>query len=327
MIARRFFCSDLAQQVGALTNRPFSNPHATDDPCAVSWVGQAPAPPANVALWAYHVADPAGALDKRWMDATLTWRRDTLVHHWTTGSTCPGTATSYAQTRGIFERYDALLRPVNMSLVRHVVRTWLFVRNIGADYDGVVTARREFFHEQGLTPETHFIASTGIEGAPTDPAAMVALDAYAVAGLRPEQIAFLAAPDYMGPTHAYGVTFERGTAVSYRDRRHVFVSGTASIDPQGRILHAGDVARQLDRTLENFDAVLRKAGATFQDVCVLIAYVRHPGDLTAVRQRVLARCGTVPTEVVVAPICRLGWLVEIEGQAIVHAACPELPPF
>ena len=31
-------------------------------------------------------------------------------------------------------------------------------------------------------------------------------------------------------TYEYGVTFERGTAVTYGDRRHVFIAGTASID-------------------------------------------------------------------------------------------------
>ena len=101
---RRFFCSDLAGQ--AARSRPSRSPiHTTDELCAVSWVGQTAAPPAKVALWAYHVRDPAGALDKRLADATLTWRRKELAHHWTTGVMCPGAATSYEQTRSIFERY------------------------------------------------------------------------------------------------------------------------------------------------------------------------------------------------------------------------------
>jgi len=293
----------------------------------VSWVGQTAAPPAKVALWAYHVRDPAGALDKRLADATLTWRRKELAHHWTTGVMCPGAATSYEQTRSIFERYEALLRAQNLSLAHNVVRTWLFVQNIEANYDGVVAARREFFRSRGLTPDTHFIASTGIEGTGVMPTAQVALDAYAIASLRPEQLAFLAAPEFLGPPHVYGVTFERGTAVAYRDRRQVIISGTASIDPQGRILHAGNVSRQLDRTLANFEALLDKAGATLQDVCVLIAYVRQPGDMEAVRRQMQARCGGAPIEVVVASICRPGWLVEIEGQAIVHVVRPDLPAF
>jgi len=34
-----------------------------------------------------------------------------------------------------------------------------------------------------------------------------------------------------------------------------------------------------------------------------------------------------PVQVVVAPVCRPGWLVEVEGLAIIPASNPDLPPF
>lgn len=324
---RRFFCSDVAGQAAALAARPFSDPRAKENPCAVSWVRQSPAPPAKIMLWAYHVGDATRETDKQLVDSTLTWKRGELAHQWTVGMTCPGSTTAGEQTRGIFRRYDVFLHDHCMSLARNVLRTWLFVRDIDADYQDVVTARREFFHDRGLTPDTHFIASTGIEGAAPDPAARIAMDAYAVDGLRPEQVRFLAAPDCLGPAHAYGVTFERGTSVDYRDRRQAIISGTASIDPNGEIVHAGDVVRQLDRALLNVEALLGKADATLRDLCFLIAYVREPNDIAVVRKRLQARCGAVPLAVVAAPICRPGWLVEIEGNAVVRAVNPELPAF
>lgn len=326
-LLRRFFCSDLANQASALAARPFSDPHNTNEPCAVSWVGQPPAPPAKLALWAYHVHDPGGELDKRLADTTLIWSRGELSHCWTTGLMCPTAATPYDQAHHVFARYNDLLHARGMSLARHAVRTWLFVEDIHANYAAVVAARREFFHRHGLTPDTHFIASTGIEGRSVEATTRITLDAYAIAGLRSEQVEFLAAPEYLGPTHVYGVTFERGTAVTYRDRRHVIISGTASIDPQGEILYPGNLARQLDRTLENFEALLRKAGATLRDMGMLIAYVRDPGDVVAVRQQMHARCAATPTQVVAAHVCRPGWLVEVEGLAIVGAARPGLPLF
>ncbi|MEI6297364.1 MAG: Rid family hydrolase, partial [bacterium] len=124
-----------------------------------------------------------------------------------------------------------------------------------------------------------------------------------------------------------GVTFERGTTVAYRDRTHVVISGTASIDPRGEILHAGDVSRQLDRALENVSALLHGAGATLRDMGVLIAYVRNPGDQATVHEQLRERCGPVPIEVVVAAICRPGWLVEVEGMATISASRPDLPAF
>ena len=342
-VLRRFFCRDLAHQARALEECPFSHPQDHSDACAVSWVEQPPPGPAQVALWAYHIADPRGPLDKTHDGRTLTLRRGTLQHHWTTGLTSPGSAGAYDQTQRILAAYAARLRAAGLNLADHLVRTWLFLRDIDADYRDFAAARREYFAELGLTPDTHYIASTGIGGTCAAPGALgagsadagaltlarVGLDAYAIAGLRPEQLDYLRALDHLCPTQVYGVTFERATRVAYSDRRHVLISGTASIDAEGRLLHGGDVVRQLDRTLENIAALLAEAGAGGEDLCMLIAYLRNPADEPVVRRGIRARFGGVPLMLVAAPVCRPGWLVEVEAQAILPASRgPEgLPPF
>jgi enamine deaminase RidA (YjgF/YER057c/UK114 family) len=326
-VFRRFFCSDLTNQAGALTAQPFSDPQNQDEPCAVSWVCQPPLPPAKISLWAYHISDPDCKLDKARQGASLILGRGELSHCWTTGLTCPGAETPYSQTQGIFEEYDAFLRAQGMTLADNLIRTWFFVQNINANYRGLVAARKEFFAEHGLTPDTHFIASTGIEGTSANPAAKILLDAYAIRGVRPDQIRFLSALDHLSPTHLYGVTFERGTSIAYRDRKHILISGTASIDHQGKTLHAGDLSRQIDRTVENVEALLKPAGAALKDMCVLTAYVRDPGDQAVVWERIRERFGDIPMDVIVASVCRPEWLVEVEGKAIIPASAPELPPF
>src|SRR3989339_189268 len=228
-VLRRFFCSDLVNQSTALKAQPFANPQNNDMSCAVSWVGQSPAAPAKTAMWAYHISDKNNQLDKVKNDASLQLRRGELSHYWTAGVTCPGDDTSYGQTQAILEQYDIFLKTHGMSLNDNVIRTWFFVQDIDANYQGLVTARREFFAQRNLTQNTHFIASTGVEGMYADVSAKVTMDAYAVSGVRPEQLKFLSAPQQISPTHIYGVTFERGVAVDYRDRRHVIISGTASI--------------------------------------------------------------------------------------------------
>jgi enamine deaminase RidA (YjgF/YER057c/UK114 family) len=326
-VFRRFFCSDLPNQASALETYPFANPRNPDEPCAVSWVCQPPASPTKVALWAYHVSDPDGALDKSKHGESLSLRRGDLSHIWTTGVTCADSDTSYGQTEGILDRYDSDLQSRGLCLADHVIRTWFFVRDVDANYQGLVDARREVFAKRGLTPDTHFIASTGIEGASADVAANVTMDAYAISGVRGEQIEFLSAPDHLSPTYTYGVTFERGVSVSYRDRKHVTISGTASIDRNGEIVYPGDVVRQLDHTLENVEALLQQADAMFQDVSAFIVYVRDPSDLGVAQRVMRERFGAAPVQVVVAPVCRPGWLVEVECQAIVHTRCPALPVF
>ncbi len=326
-VFRRFFCSDLINQTGALAARSFSNPQNHDEPCAVSWVCQSPLAPAKVSLWAYHISDADCKLDKTLQGASLILGRGELSHCWTTGLTHPAGETPYSQTRGTFEEYEAFLRARGMTLADNLIRTWLFVQNIDANYQGMVAARKEFFVEHGLTPETHFVASTGIEGTSANPASKILLDAYAIGGVRQEQIKYLSALDHLSPTQLYGVTFERGTSIAYRDRKHIFLSGTASIDHKGKILHEGDLSGQIDRTVENVEALLEPAGATLKDMCVLIAYVRDPGDQAVVWQQIRERFGDIPMETIVAPVCRPKWLVEVEGMAIIPVSAPELPAF
>ena len=115
--------------------------------------------------------------------------------------------------RQLLDRYAERLGQFGCTLENDCVRTWFFVQNVDVNYAGVVRARRELFERHGLTPQTHYIASTGIEGRHADPSRLVLLDAYAVKGLRPGQQVYLHAKDHLNPTYEYGVTFERGVRV------------------------------------------------------------------------------------------------------------------
>lgn len=326
-VFRRFFCSDLPNQSALLEKLPFSNPADAGDCCAVSLVCQPPGPFAKVSLWAYHVSGSPDAGKKMRKDDSFSPAGGGLTHYWTAGVTCTSADTAYDQTMGIFDKYDSFLRDRGISLADNVVRTWFFIQNIDVNYHGFVAARKEFFSSHGLTEKTHFIASTGVQGTHSDVNVKVTMDAYAVSGMSPEQVRFLAAPEHLSATSVYGVTFERGTSVSYRDRRHVIISGTASIDSKGNILYPGDVMRQLERTVENMEALLEQSGATLKDMASFIAYVRDPADYTPVCRRMRERFGDIPISACWAPVCRPGWLVEVEGMAVVPASNPGLPAF
>lgn len=320
-VFRRVFCSDVANQATGLLETRQAHPGA------LSVIGQPPLPAAKFALWSQHLVDPARPNDIVSEGASCELRRGSLTHHWITGMTDPSDRDSAGQTRSVLDKHQDWLACNGMTLAEQVVRTWWFARNIDDDYQGLVDARRGFFAAHGLTRDTHYIASTGIAGAPVEMNAKLALDSYAIAGLHAEQVEYLCAPDHLCPTHDYGVTFERATAVSYADRRHVFLSGTASIDSSGHILHEGDVLRQLDRTLENIEALLAKAGANTGDLAAILVYLRDPADGAVIEQALRERLGAVPFVLVHAPVCRTGWLIEIEGMAIVSCHRPGLPAF
>ncbi len=326
-VFKRYFCSDLAGQAPVIQAKNAETNGDDASQCAISLVGQAPGSPAEIALWAYHINDFEAPLEKSERSSVLSVKRSDLTHHWSAGIHAEGGGNSFEQTESVFEQYTNWLDKNQLTLADNVLRTWLFVDDIDKNYGGLVNARRELFCRNGLTPDTHFIASSGIEAKSRDGKNLVSMDAYSLSGLRSDQLKFLAAEDYLSPTHIYGVTFERGTAVSYRDRRHVIISGTASIDKHGEILHQGNVPRQLERTLINIEALLKEAEATFDDMAHFIVYIRNSADFALVSEYMHKRFGGIPTVVVKGPVCRPGWLVEIEGIAIVPADNSNLPRF
>ena len=142
------------------------------------------------------------------------------------------------------------------------------------------------------------------------------MDAYALDGVKREQVHFLYAPANMNPTYEYGVSFERGTYVDYGDRRQVFISGTASIDNKGEIVHPGDIRKQTLRMWENVKALLEEAGCSYGHVCHLLVYLRDIADYTVVREMFEERFPTIPKVYLWAPVCRPGWLIEMECMAV-----------
>lgn len=315
-VFRRYFLSDAANQAEKLIERECENPY-----CALSVVQQAPLNGTKIALWAWLQTDMATATYNSGMfEASHNGYR----HLWNGGANNKA-ATSEYQTRLLLSDYVLQLTEQHCTLADNCIRTWFFVQNVDVNYAGVVKARKEVFITQNLTEKTHYISSTGIEGRHADPNVLVQMDAYTVDGLQPEQIQFLYAPTHLNPTYEYGVTFERGTAVSYGDRKHVFLSGTASIDNKGEIVYPGDILKQTERMFENISVLLQEAGASVGDIMQAIVYLRDPADYEVVDRYIRTRYPDLPHLIVQAPVCRPGWLIETECIATIPADLPQFP--
>ena len=219
----------------------------------------------------------------------------------------------YAQSRLLFDKYLDLIRPLGLDLKTHCVRTWIYVRDIDSNYAGFVKARNDVFAEEGLTHETHYIASTGIGGATEGRQAVVAIDFLTRPDIVESDKTYLKALSHLSPTHDYGVAFERG--VKLADGR-IFISGTASIDHRGRVLHEGDVLAQTDRLLENISELLREGGATLEDVPYFVIYLRDISDYPCIDAYMEKRFPAVPRIILEARVCRPAWLIEIECEAL-----------
>ena len=321
-VFKRYYLSDAANQAEMVKERETKE-------CAVSIVEQPPLDGTKIAIWVYMMT----GVQTRVSESGLYEVKQGKYRHLWNGSAFNMAASSEYQTHHLLSEYIEQLWKEGCTLADNCIRTWFFVSSVDLNYGGVVRARNQVFFTQGLTNQTHFIASTGIGGRQADPNVLVQFDNYAIDGIREQQIHYLYAPTHLNRTSDYGVSFERGTYIDYGDRRHVFISGTASIDNQGAVLHVGDVCRQTERMLENVDVLLAEAGADFSHVAMAIVYLRDAADYAAVRtlfaQRFPAGSGFGIDRClfVHAPVCRPTWLIEMECIAVVPVAEPDYQPF
>ncbi len=224
-------------------------------------------------------------------------------------------SNSEIETKKIFAYLEDKLSGMNTSIEESVLRTWLYAPHVDADYPGIVKARKELFDKINLTKDTHYIASTGIQGGTGNRFSRVFMDAYAVKGINKEKVRYIQVPEYMSPTDLYGVTFERATAIEMGNVDYLFISGTASIDKEGEVVHPGDIVKQTERTLVNISALLKEANFSETDLSSFMIYLRDPADYSFVKPVIDKYCKDLPSVYVKAPVCRPGWLIEIEATA------------
>ncbi len=282
-------------------------------------VGQPPASGAKIALEAYHLrgVSTKPTIDKPHEHLLLVehgayrsiWSRNLPVN--------ASARLSYAQTEKIFADLSATLTHYQANLRDDLMRTWIYIRDIDNNYQGVVDARLGFFDDIGLNRDTHTITSTGIEGRSEAVTDLVMIDALTITGLQPGQVTYMNAPEFMCSTFDYDVSFERGVRITYGDRSHYYISGTASIDHLGNTLHQGDVVAQTTRTLENVQGLLSAYAADLSDLKCLTVYLRDPADYSVVNDYLQQKLPPhLPRIIVLGSVCRPAWLIEVEGIAM-----------
>lgn len=275
----------------------------------------------KIAIWCYQVSK----LSPKIIKGHTTFEHNGYTHFW--NAQIGKKNDSYQQTIELLAKEKETLEDLGMTIKENCIRTWFFMQNVDTTYKGMVDARREEFIKLGLTAETHYITSTGIEGRNANPDELVHLDTYNVAGLQNDQIKFLYGTSHLNPTIEYGVTFERGVQLLYGDRKHIFLSGTASINNKGEIVHENDIEKQTYRMLENCEVLLSEANADLNDFAQVIIYLRDMADYEIVRDIFEKKLPNTPKVIVLAPVCRPGWLIEIEGIALTDFSATEFKDY
>lgn len=317
LLQMRFYVSDAANQCALLRSHRLVSDYAPLG--VVSFVEQPPLGGAKLAVLLWFVGgkvlerevisqpDSSGVVLKQ---SGLTYIIQSVRFEQPSEADTPA-----EQLHLTFETHIALLRSRGLNLKDHCHRTWIYVRDVDCQYAQVVKARNEVFAREGLTRDTHYIASTGIGGATEYTGAYVATDFFSVDGPGLSSVGYLHATDYLNPTHEYGVAFERGTYLDLPSERLFLVSGTASIDRHGECVHRGDVLTQAGRLFLNIEKLLESAGGSLDRVAYFVVYLRDVSDYAAIRDYMHLRFPNKPFLLTLGRVCRPEWLIEVECMA------------
>jgi len=128
--------------------------------------------------------------------------------------------------------------------------------------------------------------------------------------------------DYAKPS-----SFSRGIRIDLNGVAVLFISGTASIDEQGKSVHVGDFRGQARRTFHNIAGLLEAEGASWKDVVRTTCYLRDiERDYDAFNEERTAyyqaqSIDPLPASTgIQAILCRPELLIEIEAIAVLNTA-------
>lgn len=134
----------------------------------------------------------------------------------------------------------------------------------------------------------------------------------------------------LNEAYAYGSAFSRGMRIDLNGLTILLVSGTASIDDEGRTVHVGDLRAQTRRTFENITGLLASEGATWHDIvrtsCYLRDIERDYDAFNAERNDFYKeqKLDPLPASTgIQAILCRPDLLIEIEAIAMFRRESPK----
>lgn len=175
------------------------------------------------------------------------------------------------QTENILNTTESLLNQTGLSF-EDTIRTWFYLDNILDWYGDFNRVRTAFFQKHDIFNK-RVPASTGIEGSnPAD--SNVCLELTAV---KPKNEHFsierLRSP-LQCSAEDYGSSFSRALWYSDGEHSYITVSGTASIGPEGDILHKGKLQKQIELSFQVINEILKSRNFSFEDAVRAYAYCR-----------------------------------------------------
>jgi enamine deaminase RidA (YjgF/YER057c/UK114 family) len=238
-----------------------------------------------------------------------------------------GHADRITQSEAMFRQAERLLRAQG-STYQDVVRTWIYISDILDWYDDFNVVRNHCYSEYGfigkrdpLMPaeQIYLPASTGIEGKnPSGRAAVMDVFAIHNSPTSTTKVRPLYGTKQKSPFR-YGSAFSRAIVIEDNQSKLILVSGTASIDEEGKSVFLNDFAAQIKQTLKVVSALIAPEGAALQDLCEATVFLKRRQDFPTY-QKIAEEIGIseVPSVNVVADVCRDELLFEIDAAFLIE---------
>ena len=237
-----------------------------------------------------------------------------------------GHSNKKVQSEAMFHQAERLLRAQGSAYL-DVVRTWIYISDILDWYDYFNVVRNHCYSEYGFigkaehvqAEEIYLPASTGIEGRnPSGRAAVMDVLAVHSSPKSTIKVRPIYGTKQRSP-YRYGSAFSRAVVIEEAQSKLILVSGTASIDEEGRSVFIGDPAAQMKQTLKVVSALIAPEGATLQDLCEATVFLKRKQDFS-IYQKIVEETGisSAPSVNVVADVCRDELLFEIDAAFIIE---------
>ena len=119
------------------------------------------------------------------------------------------------------------------------------------------------------------------------------------------------------PALDYKSSFARAVEMAYPTHKNVLISGTASIDPDGKTVHLADPEKQIRLTMEVVHTLLESRGLDWGDLFRGIAYFKDMA-FQPIYEQVASELGIprFPLAISHADVCRHDLLFELEVDAV-----------
>ena len=232
------------------------------------------------------------------------------------GGLLPGNSgqSNISQSKQSFKVLESVLAKAGMNIY-NVARTWFYLNHLLNWYDDFNSVRNDYFTLKGIY-EKLIPASTGIGAANLNDCAVL-FGGYAI---KQKDSSITISPvesPYQCPASDYKSSFSRAIEISHPDHSQVLISGTASISPDGKSAHIGDIDKQIELTMKVVQGILQSRNMNWENVTRGIAYFKNRNDINSFYQYCNAKeLPLMPISTIQADICRDELLFEIEVDAV-----------